>query len=414
MRSAPLHFRFAIPPGCPMAPRICFIATDAISFNVLYEGQLEFLRDQGLELTLICGGSAAELARLRERKLGRLLELGLVRPPAPIRDVWCLLQLVLHLLLHRYDAVLSTTPKAILLGSVAAWLARQRNRIVFFQGRIYENFVGNKRRCFAFLDRLSIRLSTRVLFVSRSLRSVYEAEGLLPADQGEVVGGGSVGGVDTARFSPAACPPEDIVELRRSLAIPETHSVAVSVGRICMDKGLGELKDLAVQLAGLDLTFVVVGPVEAGSEDKASALFALANVRHVPFTREVAPYFLLADVHLFLSHREGFGNVALEAASCGLPTIGFDVVGLRDSIAHGVSGVRVPLGNTEEVAQLLADHLVRPGKFRAAFPQARAWATARFGREVQWNAFLDYFRSLVGGGRTNGVGASGSNRNGGI
>ena len=397
-----------------MAPRVCLIATDAISFNVLYEGQLEFLRDHGLELTLVCGGSAEELVRLRERQVGRVVDLGLVRRPAPLRDAWCLLRLVLHLLLHRYDALLSTTPKAILLGSMAAWVARQRNRIVFFQGRVYENFAGNKRRCFALMDRLAINLSTRVLFVSRSLRSVYEAESLLPTWRGEVVGAGSVGGVDVDRFSPDRYERGRIDALRHSLAIPANHAIALTVGRICVDKGLMELQSLATRLADQDLTFVVVGAVEAGNEDSAAMLFALDNVRHVPFTREVAPYFLLADVHLFLSHREGFGNVALEAASCGLPTIGFDVVGLRDSIAHGVSGVRVPLGNTEEVAQLLADHLVRPGKFRAAFPQARAWAAAHFGREVQWNAFLDYFRSVVGGGRANGVGASGSNHDGGI
>ena len=397
-----------------MAPRVCLIATDAISFNVLYEGQLEFFRDHGLELTLVCGGSAEELVRLRERQVGRVVDLGLVRRPAPLRDAWCLLRLVLHLLLHRYDAVLSTTPKAILLGSTAAWVARQRHRIVFFQGRVYENFAGNKRRCFALMDRLAIKLSTRVLFVSRSLRSVYEAESLLPAGRGEVVGAGSVGGVDVDRFSPDRYERGRIDALRHSLAIPANHTIALTVGRICVDKGLMELQSLATRLADQDLTFVMVGPVEAGNEDRAAALFGLANVRHVPFTREVAPYFALADVHLFLSHREGFGNVALEAASCGLPTIGFDVVGLRDSIAHGVSGVRVPLGNTEEVLQLLADHLVRPGKFRAAFPQARAWATAHFGREVQWNAFLDYFRSVVGGARENGVGTSASNHDGGI
>ena len=395
MRSAPLHFRFAIQPGCPMAPRVCLIATDAISFNVLYEGQLEFFRDHGLELTLICGGSAEELVRLRERQVGRVVDLGLVRRPAPLRDAWCLLRLVLHLLLHRYDAVLSTTPKAILLGSMAAWVARQRNRIVFFQGRVYENFAGNKRRCFALMDRLAIKLSTRVLFVSRSLRSVYESESLLPAGRGEVVGAGSVGGVDVDRFSPDRYERGRIDALRHSLAIPANHAIAVTVGRICVDKGLMELQSLATRLADLDLTFVMVGPVEAGNEDRAAALFGLANVRHVPFTREVAPYFALADVHLFLSHREGFGNVALEAAACGVPTIGFDVVGLRDSIAEGVSGVRIPWGCTSEAADRIKKGIGMPGDFRRAFPHARSWAMSQFSQEVVWSAYLAFLRGIT-------------------
>ena len=376
-----------------MSHRACFIATDAISFNVLYRGQLEFLRDNGLQLTLISGGSREQVARLRQRNVGRVLDFGLVRPPSLVRDAIALLRLVLHLLWNRYDLVLSTTPKAILLGSIAGWLTRQRRRIVFFQGRVYENFTGRKRRFYAFLDRLAIRLSNEVLFVSPSLRRVYEQEGMLLPGRGTVVGNGTVGGVDTERFSRERFGPADAAALRHALEIPEGHLVALTVGRICRDKGLAELESLAVRFVGRNATFVLVGSVEPGHEGAAARLFGLANVRHVPFTDDVPRYFSMADIHLFLSHREGFGNVALEAASCGLPTIGFDVVGVRDSIAEGISGFRVPVGDTDAVAERIGEHLDAPGRLRAAFPGARAWAVANFGEQAQWMSFLTFFRA---------------------
>lgn len=374
-----------------MGIRLCLIATDAISFNVLYEGQLEFLRRAGLQLTLVCGGSAEEISRLCQRQVGRVVDLGFVRPPSPLRDCLVLVRLVGHLLVNRYDMVLSTTPKAILLGSVASWLACQRCRIAFFQGRVYENARGLKRRLYAALDRLAIALSTRALFVSRSLRAAYRAEGLIPGRRGDVVGAGSVNGVDISRFDSGKYSAADIAGLKQELRIPSDHMVALTVGRVCPDKGLLELIRIAEAFSGRDLVFVVVGQVEHGSEPAAALLFDLPNVRHVQFTTDVPRYFAFADVHLLLSHREGFGNVAVEAASSGVPTIAFDVVGVMDSVAYGVSGVRVPLGDVDAVKKLLEKAMRDRHAFRSGFKGARDWVRGVYAKECVWSAFLAFF-----------------------
>jgi glycosyltransferase involved in cell wall biosynthesis len=377
-----------------MATSICLVATDAISFNVLYRDQLEYFKHRGLELTLVCGGRPAELKRLRGRNVGQVVDVGFVRRPAPLRDFFCLVQLVLHLVANRYDLVLSTTPKAILLGSIASWISRQRNRIVFFQGRVYENATGLTRRLFLLLDRLAIRLATRALFVSPSLLAAYEREGLVRPGQGQVIGAGSVSGVDTKWFAADRFTEEEKTALRRLLDIPGGCFVAITVGRICHDKGLVELRYLAGAFVHEAIAFVVVGPVEPGNEPGASALLSMANVRYVPFTTDVARYFAIADVHLFLSHREGFGNVAVEAASCGLPTIAFDVVGVKDSVADGVSGIRVPFGDLEPIKKALELALRSPSAFRSRFLGARAWAECTYSRERVWQSFFDLFAGL--------------------
>lgn len=374
-----------------MSTRLCLIATDARSFNVLYQGQLEFLRQAGLDMTLICGGSEEEVTRLRRRKVGRVINIGFVRPPSPFRDAFSLLMLIFHLLVHRYDIVLSTTPKAILLGSIASWFACQRNRIVFFQGRVYENATGPVRRFYAGLDRLAIALSTQALFVSRSLLAAYETEGLVSRGQGEVVGVGSVNGVDVDRFCLRNYNDAEIAELKHTLGIDPNQLVTLTVGRICHDKGLVELIHLADALSESAMVFIVVGSVEPGNEADASALFSLPNVRHVPFTTEIPRYFAMADVHLFLSHREGFGNVAVEAASCEVPTIAFDVVGVKDSVADGVSGVRVPLGDVNAVKKLLEEAIRDRHEFRTRFSTAREWVKTHYASEAVWHTYLAFF-----------------------
>ena len=42
------------------------------------------------------------------------------------------------------------------------------------------------------------------------------------------------------------------------------------------------------------------------------------------------------------SHREGFGSIVIDAASLGVPTIGYNIPGLVDSISDDYSGILVP------------------------------------------------------------------------
>lgn len=39
------------------------------------------------------------------------------------------------------------------------------------------------------------------------------------------------------------------------------------------------------------------------------------------------------------AHHEGWGTVIMEAAGAGVPTVGYDVPGVRDSVVHGVTGL---------------------------------------------------------------------------
>lgn len=366
--------------------RVCLVVTDVISFNVLYRGQLEYLSAKGFRLTLLCGGSEREIELLRRRNVGDVVPVALVRTPRLFADLTALFQLLVHFIKFRYDVVLVTTPKAILVGSIAAWLGRQPRRVVFFQGRAYETFTGLSRRLYMAFDRLAAWCADEVLFVSPSLMAEFVNCAPIFARKGQVLGAGSGNGVSATRFVPVASE----TSLRRSLGIDNDDFVALTVGRVRPDKGLAELDGVAeiAERSGISVKFVLVGPVENGCEQALSHLLARGNVIHVGYIDDVAPYFAMADVHVFLTHREGFGNVAVEAAAMGVPTIAFDVVGVRDSVANGVTGVRVPFGDVEavwcEIESIYRDPVAAARQYSGArqwvldnFPQDRVWA--RFG-----------------------------------
>jgi L-malate glycosyltransferase len=74
---------------------------------------------------------------------------------------------------------------------------------------------------------------------------------------------------------------------------------------------------------------------------------------------DVAEVLSLADVMLLPSEKESFGLVALEAAACGVPTVGSNAGGIPELIQHGVTGYLAPIGDittmAEYVKQLLTD-----------------------------------------------------------
>jgi glycosyltransferase involved in cell wall biosynthesis len=80
-----------------------------------------------------------------------------------------------------------------------------------------------------------------------------------------------------------------------------------------------------------------------------------------------------AHVHVFASHREGWGLVVTEAAAMGTPSVGYDVPGVRDSI--GDSRLLVPCGDTSALAgaalRLFDDPVLYDEVRRVAWQRAR-------------------------------------------
>jgi len=83
----------------------------------------------------------------------------------------------------------------------------------------------------------------------------------------------------------------------------------------------------------------------------------------------------MAWVHVLPSTKEGWGISVAEAAACGTPTVGYDVIGLRDSVKNMETGVLVPFNDvnalTNAITEILTDEDFRIRMSR----RAREWAT---------------------------------------
>ncbi len=64
-----------------------------------------------------------------------------------------------------------------------------------------------------------------------------------------------------------------------------------------------------------------------------------------------------SGLHVCASDAEGWGQVVIEAAAYGLPTVGRDVPGLRDSIVDGETGWLVEAESGERLPEVLAERI---------------------------------------------------------
>jgi glycosyltransferase involved in cell wall biosynthesis len=95
------------------------------------------------------------------------------------------------------------------------------------------------------------------------------------------------------------------------------------------------------------------------------------------------------------SHREGLGQVALEAAAAGLAVVASDTVGLRDAVVHGQTGLLVPPGNPEALAQALLALLADRPRAVALGQAGRARIERSFRPEALRAAWRDLYAELT-------------------
>jgi glycosyltransferase involved in cell wall biosynthesis len=292
----------------------------------------------------------------------------------PLGDLCALVRLSRELRRINPDVVHAHTPKAGLLGMIAAWRAGVPVRLYHCHGLRYETASGVKRRVLQAAEKAACGFASQVLTVSESMRRLMVAEELCPEAKLQVPGHGSIGGVDAEdRFRPAN--PSQREAARRSLGIPVDALVLGFVGRLVRDKGIVELfrawRSLRDRMPNLH--WLVVGPFEEGDPIPAEVRASMRSDDHVHLTGldwDTPRLFGAMDVLALPSYREGFPVVVLEAGAMEIPVVASRATGCADSVVDGVTGALVEIGDSgqleEELARYLEDAALRRAHGKAA------------------------------------------------
>jgi glycosyltransferase involved in cell wall biosynthesis len=380
----------------PQKVRLCVLATIGKSIQVLYAGRLEYLSASGFDVTVGCASSEDDEA-IRARGV-RLKTFPFTRAITPWHDARAFVQLYRFLRRERFDIVEVSTPKAALIGAMAARAARCRCVVQILHGLPYEGQRWPLRAILQATTAIPCRLADVTVAVAPSVVTKICADGLGSRERVRVFGTGSANGVNVTRFSPETLGLG--VETRAAHGISPDTVVIGFVGRLTRDKGIDELarafQALHEQVRGTVL--LVVGEYEDRDRPSPETLRLFSthpHVRHVGWRADVLPYLAAMDIVVLPTHREGLGNVLLEAAAMGLPTVTTDATGARDAIVAGRTGLQVPIGDAHALAEALLT-LVRNPSLRGEMGRAgRKWVCDSFDQEQVWRRQATEYRALV-------------------
>ena len=363
-------------------PRLCLLTTSPMSLDVLNRGMLEAIRERGYDITGLSGPEpAVSVANVRERGF-KVVTIPFEREPSPLKDLWCLLRLWWMMVVHRFDVIHCSTPKAMLLGTLAARLSFHLNVVTVFRGRAYENSTGFKRKCYILLDKLVARLSSRVVVVSKSLRRAMLADGIGDERRLVVIGDGASRGIDSEIYYPGVISQDLVARFREKYGLGD-DPIALFVGRVRQDKGVNEMVSAFLMLskqhqhwrlviAGPEESVGVIQPEIVKAIDEHPRIHAIGSIAD-PREAYAAASFLVLP-----TYREGFPNVPLEAAAMGLAVITTDAIGAVDSVLHEQTGLIVSAQKVEPLAEAMG-RLMADDEERNAMGQAgMAWVKTAF------------------------------------
>lgn len=289
------------------------------------------------------------------------LPVAMHREISPRNDLRSLMRM--YRTLRRFQPVVTNvgTPKAGLLGGLAAVAARVPVRVYTLHGLRLETARGATRRVLLLTERIALACAHRVVCVSPSLRERVHELGLAPAHKTLVLGEGSVNGV---RLPPAS-DPRATAQLRSELGLVNGQPVVGFVGRFTRDKGIPELIEAFDQVRTQfpSAALLLIGDYEEGDPVEPrvrEAIDSRPGFVRTGFVPNVYPYYPLMTVLALPTHREGFPTVALEAAAFGLPVVTTDATGARDAVRDGVTGWLVAVGDVQALATALREALEDP------------------------------------------------------
>ena len=374
------------------------ITTVPLSLEKLLEDQGQFFR-RYYTITYI-SSQKERLKKVAEQQGVEHFSLDLTRKITPLKDLKALYRLFRFLQGHRPEIVHTHTPKAGIVGMLAAFLARVPLRIHTVAGLPLMEAKGMKKIILRFVERLTYRCATNVFPNSKGLQAYILEQCLTDAQKMTLIGQGSSNGIDTSHFQPQDKHSKTIQSLRATLGINKEDFLFCFVGRLVSDKGINELVVAFSQVHKHypNTKLLLVGPEEADLDplklSTRNTIQTNTNIITTGFQNDIRPYLTMADAFVFPSYREGFPNVVLQAGAMEVPCIVSDINGCNEIITNGETGRIVPPKDAQALQMAMEEFVQKPGLIQQFANTNRQQILAKFERKVFWHNLLHQYQSL--------------------
>ena len=367
--------------------RLLRLTTVPMSLSLLLKGQFAYFQSKGFQVE-VGSANGLEVESIIQEENVKHHDFLFTRDISPLKDLKALFQLIRFLKTNSFDIVHTHTPKAGLIGMMAAWFCRVPVRMHTVAGLPLVETRGLKRQVLTMVERITYQCATRIYpnsFAQKGfiLQHIYANEKKI-----KVIGNGSSNGINCDYFKSSSELIEESRDIRLELNIPSNQSVGIFIGRVTGAKGVNELISACKEINGLDL--ILVGPFEPDLDPLAPS--TIEEIKRNPrfhsvgFQHDIRPFLLASDFLVFPSYREGFPNVPMQAGAMGLPSIVTDINGCNEIIVHEKNGLIVPPKDTKALSSAIFRLLKDETLMDRLKQNARSMTVDRYDQKLLWEA----------------------------
>ncbi len=376
------------------------ITTVPMALRYLLPGQMQFMQQNGFDVLMI-SADGEELGDVIKNEQCRHIIVPMTRKITPFQDVKCLIQLINIFKREKPHIVHTHTPKAGLLGMVAAKICGVKVRIHTVAGMplMVEN--GFKLQLLKFIEKLTYAAANLVCPNSNSLYNYIVQHKFTAVKKLKIIGKGSTNGINIKRFNKHVLDEGILNEVKTRICYAPQFTYLLCIGRLVVDKGIVELVNvfLVLEKKYTNLKLIIVGDYEEELDPLPVATMQQiktnAGIIHIKWTQQVEYFMHIANYFVFASHREGFPNVLLQAGAMQLPVICSRIAGNIDIVADKQTGLIFETTNEKQMEQMIEYAINNSGVMKAMAVKLEQTVKENYKRENVWQSILAEYKSLL-------------------
>lgn len=191
--------------------------------------------------------------------------------------------------------------------------------------------------------------------------------------------------------------------VRQELGLDDGAHLLIAVGTLREAKGhrylIRAAGDVVRQCPDAHFLLVGEGELEAELREQTTAARLTGHVHFLGSRRDVADLLAASDMLVLPSLWEGLSMALLEGMAAAKPIVASEVSGTRQALRHRESGILVPPGNAQALAEAILEALRMPVEdARQMGRRARETVVAQFSAEKQAKEYAGLFYRLMGKG----------------
>ncbi|MEO6135437.1 MAG: glycosyltransferase family 4 protein [Ginsengibacter sp.] len=383
-----------------MKKKLIRITTIPMALKYLLPGQMNFMQSNGFDVTMVSADSEERNDVIKNENCPHLI-VPLTRKITPLQDLKCLFQLIKIFRKEKPDIVHSHTPKAGLLGMMAARFCGIKIRIHTVAGLPLMVEKGNRFLLLKFIEKLTYASATQVWPNSASIKDYIISHKLVPEKKVSVILNGSTNGINLDRFSRNVLKENILDEIKKSIGYSTDNIYILFIGRLVFDKGIVELVTAfnEMQNGNERIKLILAGDFENGLDPLPEAIInsikTNESIIQVPWTQHVEYFMAISNLFVFPSHREGFPNVLLQAGAMKLPIICSRIAGNVDIVTNEKTGLLFEVNNSSEIKDAFHFAIHNMDKMELMAESLEKKVQQNFKREDVWNAILQKYLSIL-------------------